>query len=131
MGGQTKDDDDEYAFIVTSTPRPGKVAVNVGGVSVDMLIDSGASTNVIDQKLWEELKKKHIECVSKKSRKKLYAYGATTPLRVIGIFMLWLRWQVHFSRVHGHRGKRRTTTWKTVRDRTWCSKIEHSELPSE
>ena len=86
MGGQTKDDDDEYAFIVTSTP------VNVGGVSVDMLIDSGASTNVFDQKLWEELKKKHIECVSRKSTKKLYAYGATTPLRVIGTFMLWLRW---------------------------------------
>ena len=36
--------------------------------------------------MWEELKKQHVKCVSKRSTKKLYAYGATSPLEVIGTF---------------------------------------------
>ena len=32
------------------------------------------------------LKKKHIKCTSRKTTKKLYAYGSTTPLTVIGTF---------------------------------------------
>ena len=51
-----------------------------------MIIDSGSSANVIDRILWEELKKQHIKCVSKRSAKKLYAYGSTSPLEVIGTF---------------------------------------------
>ena len=51
-----------------------------------VIIDSGSSANVIDQTLWEELKKQHVKCVSKRSTKKLYAYGATRPLQVIGTF---------------------------------------------
>ena len=43
-------DEDEYAFTVTFTP-PEKIDVTVGGVVVVMVIDSGASTNVIDKNL--------------------------------------------------------------------------------
>lgn len=43
-------DEDEYAFTVTFTP-PEKIDVTVGGVVVVMVIDSGASTNVIDKYL--------------------------------------------------------------------------------
>ena len=64
----------------------GKVAVSVGGVPLEMVIDSGASKNVIDKCLWENLKKKHIKCTSKRTTKKLYAYGSTTPLTVIRTF---------------------------------------------
>ena len=46
----------------------------MGGVLVAMLIDSGASTNVIDKNLYSKLKQEEIKCVSKKSDKKLYAY---------------------------------------------------------
>ena len=49
-------------------------------------IDSGASANVISQALWEQLKKQHIKCVSRRSTKKLYAYGVVIPLKVIGTF---------------------------------------------
>ena len=79
-------EDDEYAFNITDETETGKITVTVGGVPVDMLIDSGASTNVINRSRWEELKKKHIKCVSTRAAKKLYAYGATTPLQVIGTF---------------------------------------------
>ena len=44
-------DEDEYAFTVNSATPPEKIDVTVGGVVVAMLIDSGASTNVIDKNL--------------------------------------------------------------------------------
>ena len=80
------DDDDEYVFAVVGRDHGGKVVVDIGGIPVEMIIDSGASANVISQSLWEQLKKCHIKCVSKQSTKKLYAYGAVSPLEVIGTF---------------------------------------------
>ena len=75
---------DEYAFTVKGTLKTEKVAVFVGGVPVELIIDSGASTNVIGKCLWENLKKKHIKCTSRRAIKRLYAYGSTTPLTVVG-----------------------------------------------
>ena len=68
-------DEDEYAFTVNSVTSPEKIDVTAGGVVIEMLIDSGASTNVIDKSLWSKLKQDKINCVSRKSDKKLYAYG--------------------------------------------------------
>ena len=79
-------DEDEYAFTVNSATSPEKIDVTVGGVVVAMLIDSGASTNVIDKNLWLKLKQDKIKCVSRKSDKKLYAYGSKQPLNVLGTF---------------------------------------------
>ena len=76
-------DEDEYAFTVNSATSPEKIDVTVGGVVVAMLIDSGASTNVIDRNLWSKLKQDKIKCVSRKSDKKLYAYGSKQPLNVL------------------------------------------------
>ena len=53
---------------------------------MEMIIDSGTSANVISQASWEQLKKCHIKCVSQQNTKKLYAYGAISPLEVIGTF---------------------------------------------
>ena len=62
--------------------------MNVGGVpNVAMVVDSGASCNVIDRKLWEELKQNKVKCVSMKSTKKLYPYGSAEPLQTAGCFL--------------------------------------------
>ncbi|XP_053406612.1 uncharacterized protein K02A2.6-like [Mercenaria mercenaria] len=55
----------------------------IKGTKIDFLIDSGASCNVIDKIAWKKLKRKVKlqEC-----RKKVYAYGASTPLNLIGTF---------------------------------------------
>ena len=84
--GSERDEDDEYAFTVNSATSPEKIDVTVGGVVVEMLIDSGASTNVIDKNLWSKLKQDKIKCVSRKSDKKLYAYGSKQPLNILGTF---------------------------------------------
>ena len=66
--------------------RPEKVEVTVGVYVVKMVIDSGASTNVIEKGLWSQLKWQKIACVSKKCDKRLYAYGSKEPLNFLGTF---------------------------------------------
>ena len=64
------------------------IQVNVGGVpNVATIVDSGASCNVIDRELWEELKQNKVKCVSMKSNKKLYPYGSAEPLKTAGCFV--------------------------------------------
>lgn len=52
-----------------------------------IIVDSGASVNVIDRSMWEFLKKFKIKCESRLSDKKIYAYGNTQPLSVAGSFI--------------------------------------------
>jgi len=85
-------DEDEYVFTVNSATSPEKIDVTVGGVVVAMLIDSGAST-VIDKNLRSKLKQDKIKCVSRKSDKKLYAYGSKQLLKVLGTFSALAREQ--------------------------------------
>ena len=79
-------DENEYAFTVNSASSPEKIDVTVGGVVAEMLIDLGASTNIIDKNLWSKLKQEKIKCVSRKSDNKLDAYGSKQPLNVLGTF---------------------------------------------
>lgn len=85
---QVEDDDSDngYAFAVNDGKLTGMVKVNIGGVPLKMLIDSGASTNIIDRKAWEQLKRGKVKCKTQQCAKKLYAYGSKEPLKVLGSF---------------------------------------------
>ena len=61
--GESETDSDEYVFGVNSSTGSAKVEVNVGGVCVSAVIDSGASCNVVDKETWNMMKKKHVKCV--------------------------------------------------------------------
>lgn len=82
----------EFAFSVEQssgrrTLSGGLVTLVVGGVDVpDVLIDSGATCNVMGQQTWELLKLKGIKCESRKAAKELFAYGSTEPLPTLGTF---------------------------------------------
>ncbi|CAH3177684.1 unnamed protein product [Porites evermanni] len=81
---------DYHAFAVgVGQPTSGsEVDLKCGGVTLPaVLIDSGASCNVIDQATCEVLKKKSVQCESKKSSKKLFAYGQKDPIELIGTFV--------------------------------------------
>ena len=85
----TQGDDYEYAFGVLdgcNVSSDGKIPVKMGGLTVTMSIDSGASCNVIGRNVWEYLKANKVACTSAKSSKKLYAYGSNQPLQVAGMF---------------------------------------------
>ena len=53
--GVDENDDSEYAFAVlggADNPNNGKISVKIGGVQVTMIIDFGASNNVLYRNLW-------------------------------------------------------------------------------
>ena len=68
------------------------VTLVIGGVDADVLIDSGATCNVMGQQTWELLKQKGIKCESCKSARELFAYGGTEPLPTLGTFTADVTW---------------------------------------
>ena len=87
--GVDETDDSEYAFGVlggADNPDNGEISVKIGRVQVTLIIDSGASCNVLDRNLWEVLKANKVRYASSKATKKLYSYGNKQPLQVAGTF---------------------------------------------
>lgn len=86
-GHMHDNDQSGYAFTIGDV-NTGRVKVRVGGVPLYMLIDSGASVNVIDKETWTDLKRQNVICVSStaKPAKSLFAYGCTEPLKTAGVF---------------------------------------------
>lgn len=60
----------------------------LGGVNVDMIIDSGSKCNIISGETWSFLKSHNIEVQNqiKTPNKKFMAYGSQVPLTVLGSF---------------------------------------------
>ena len=85
------DFDSDYAFRITSgllSPNSNTVNVCVGGVCLDVMIDSGCSHNIVDEHTWAELKKSAIKCTSSvnPTGKQLYTYASEEPLTIKGTF---------------------------------------------
>lgn len=76
----------DFAFVVREEGNTDRITFSVGGVRLSMLVDSGATSNIVDEGTWEMLKENKIKCSSAKSDKKLYAYLSSEPLPVKGIF---------------------------------------------
>ena len=54
-------EEDGYAFTVVGGLRVGEITLKVGGVLLDsVLIDCGASCNLIDNNTWNGLKQKRV-----------------------------------------------------------------------
>lgn len=62
--------------------------MSVGGVELEMLVDSRATNTIVDEETWEDLKAKKIKCISEAAPfdRKLYAYASSKPLPVKGSF---------------------------------------------
>ncbi|XP_055592724.1 uncharacterized protein LOC129744294 [Uranotaenia lowii] len=63
------------------------VTCEIGGVSIEMLIDSGSTHNLIDDRTWEFMKMKGVSYQSerKDSTKRFLAYGRV-PLNLLTVF---------------------------------------------
>ncbi|CAC5404852.1 unnamed protein product [Mytilus coruscus] len=87
---QNNTDDEEYVFSMIGVNQINSVCenivVNIGNVDLKMIIDSGASCNIMGINLWNYLKDNRVKCVSSKSTKSLFAYGSEEPLKIAGIF---------------------------------------------
>lgn len=80
-----EEEDMDYAFYFDSID---KIACLVGGVKVELIIDSGATANIIGEKDWTMLKNQKIKLLKqeKNVNKKLTSYANAKPLEIMGCF---------------------------------------------
>ena len=52
----------------------------------NVLIDSGATSNLLGKPAWEWLMTQRIRCKTRKDVKVVFAYGSTKPLPTLGTF---------------------------------------------
>lgn len=64
------------------------IQCKVGGVKLDMLVDSGSDANLVSDAAWTELKARNVSVFSstKGSARILKAYGSDRPLNILGSF---------------------------------------------
>ncbi|XP_067930537.1 uncharacterized protein [Watersipora subatra] len=68
------------------------VNVDIGGIQVNSIVETGADCNVIDKNIWESLKSKSVQ-ISKsvKEGPNIYSYSSKKPLKVLGQFWAELK----------------------------------------
>ena len=80
----------EYAFriSVNTVNTDDLIEVEMGAVKLHVLADSGAYSNLIDERTWEQPKAKHIKCISNAApqNKQIYTYASAKPLEIKGTF---------------------------------------------
>ncbi|XP_055711553.1 uncharacterized protein K02A2.6-like [Phlebotomus papatasi] len=83
-----KNEDSENSFIFNIGEGDEYVWCKIGGVLVEMLIDSGSTHNVLDEKTWEYLKKNGVRITNATTQcdQKLKAYGQDSHLHILGGF---------------------------------------------
>lgn len=80
---ENKESPDDEIFAINLTPEEEpEVKVIVGGQEVHVLIDSGASCNVIDHQLWRQLQTNGIICRSQSENKSLRSYATANKVKV-------------------------------------------------
>jgi len=75
----------DYAFTIDRNRELVTTPVVICGVNCDMLVDSGATCNVVTEREWTNMKKNHVECTSRQVDKILFGYGSER-LEVKGTF---------------------------------------------
>lgn len=89
---EKSDDESEYAFTICEISNKnanlGEVMVDVqlGGVNIQMMIDSGSNCNVVDKDTWSDLKKKRIRCTSSKCDKQSIGVYGEFSVTILGRF---------------------------------------------
>ncbi|XP_068742404.1 uncharacterized protein [Montipora capricornis] len=81
-------EEDYYAFVVKCGGDLSGVAdLCIGGVQLkDVFINSGATCNIVDHDTWESLKQEGVKCRSQRCKRKLFAYGQSEAIEVVGTF---------------------------------------------
>ena len=88
--------DSSYAFTITAVgPSDSTMDIELGGVVVPVIVDSGATCNVTDRRQWERMKAEGIVCRSALEERTIYSYGNPKPLEIAGVFYTTVRHNDH------------------------------------
>ena len=74
------DVEDEYVYTVGRDKQP-MCQVKIDEKQVEMMVDSGASVDLIDENIFRELYK---EKAPEKTKRRIFSYGSPTPLPLLG-----------------------------------------------
>ncbi|CAB3981251.1 Retrovirus-related Pol poly from transposon [Paramuricea clavata] len=101
-GSSANDDSDEYTFTFTLTqdqskfsPSPTKVTktnkgvfvtVKINETDIRLVLDSGATTNILDSESFERIQKNNAKLQLEPTSIKIYPYNSTVPLPTTGKF---------------------------------------------
>ncbi len=79
--------DDDYVFYMDGRNKKRKleVSVKINQENVKFLLDTGASINIIDENSWQKINSRN-NIQLKPTDVKVYAYGATKSLEILGQF---------------------------------------------
>ena len=80
--------DDEYMYALNMDAPVSKVptvSVQISGTTVNMIIDTGASIDILDEPTYNKVHQ-HNNILLTPSLKRLFSYGSSTQLKVLGSF---------------------------------------------
>ena len=81
------DSDDEYLFTVnTSSGNRPETQVEIGHTKVNILIDSGASVNLLNHSIYQRIQQNDNRIRLSKTNARIFAYGTSKPLNLAGEF---------------------------------------------
>ena len=95
--------DDEYLYTMAVKPakkkessKPPTAIIQINSVPVQMIIDSGASTNIIDETAYQQICKREKIAITKPTNK-ILAYGSEKPLPAMGQFRATLESKSNYT----------------------------------
>ena len=81
--------DEEYEYVYTvnyaESKKPPICRVQIDGNVVEMMIDSGASVNLLDETTFQRINNSGNKTL-RPAHNKIYSYGSATPLPLLGTF---------------------------------------------
>ena len=80
--------DDEYLYVMSqdkSAPKIPTVSVTINEIPIDMIIDTGASIDILDETAYKKINH-DSQITLQPSTKRLFAYGSQSQLHVLGSF---------------------------------------------
>ncbi|XP_028408174.1 uncharacterized protein K02A2.6-like [Dendronephthya gigantea] len=76
--------DDEYTFAVSSPAKATSTKIQINGTPIEVTIDSGATTNILDSVAFSCIQKRNKHVQLEPTQTKIYAYNAVQPLPLVG-----------------------------------------------
>ena len=77
--------DDKYLYVTSQVSKIPTVAVKINEITVNMIIDTGASIDILDESAYDKVN--HSGNITlQPSSKQLFTYESTTQLHVLGSF---------------------------------------------
>ena len=102
--GHSSEDEYEYAYTINyiESKKPLMCQVQVNGKAVEMMIDTGASDNLLDEATFHR-----IDCGNKlqeHAHSKIYSYGSDTPLPLLGTLSTTIKSSSTTTQLHVVKG---------------------------